>query len=306
MAQPLLQSQVTDVQLSSYADLIYNTTGIRISPQKKTLLSNRLRTRLRATGISGFDEYLAHLKRLPSNDPEWDAFLQEITTHETFLFRDAVQWTWFRDDFLPNVLAQQRRNERRKHLRIWSAACSTGDEAYTIACCIAERFANADGWKIEIVGTDIGSGAVEQARAARFSERSMRNVSPELRRRFFVKLDGEFWGPRPVLQDWVRFETHNLLDPMRGAAFDLVFLKNVMIYFDVTSKRRVVSNISQALKPGGTLVTGASEGLSGLLDEFERLQGWLHRKGQGAAALVTSNSTAAPRPQSKESKGARR
>lgn len=293
MAQPLLQSQVTDAQLSSYADLIYSTTGIRISPQKKTLLSNRLRTRLRATGITGFDEYLSHLKRLPSNHPEWDAFLQEITTHETFLFRDAVQWTWFRDDYLPAILAQQRRNERRKHLRIWSAACSTGDEAYTIACCIAERFANTDGWKIEIVGTDIGAGAVEKARTARFSERSMRNVTPEARRRYFVKLEGEFWDARPQLQEWVRFETHNLLEPMRGQGFDLIFLKNVMIYFDAASKQRVVANIHQALKSGGTLVTGASEGLAGLLDEFERIQSWLHRKRSVATNVAGGTNAAA-------------
>lgn len=295
MIVPILSNQVTDAQLLAYADLIYNTTGIRISPQKKTLLSNRLRTRLRATGIAGFDEYLAHLRKLPPSDAEWDAFLEEITTHETFLFRDAVQWTWFRNDYLPMILAEQRKGQRRKHLRIWSAACSTGDEAYTVATCIAEKLASSDGWKIEIIGTDIGAGAVKKARAGRFAERAMRNVTPELRRRFFVKGEGDSWSPRPQLQEWVRFDTHNLLDPMRGASFDLVFLKNVMIYFDEQSKRRVISNLSQALKPGGTLVTGASEGVSNLLDDFERLQGWLHRK-RGSTAPLTKDSASTTSP----------
>ena len=93
--------QVSDAQLARYAELIYARTGIRVAPQKKALLSNRLRRRLRSTGIDGFEEYYQHLKRLPPHDAEWDAFLQEITTHETYLFRDQAQWDWFGNVYLP-------------------------------------------------------------------------------------------------------------------------------------------------------------------------------------------------------------
>ena len=98
MTVTLPTEQVSDAQLGRYADLIYDRTGIRISPQKKTLLSNRLRRRLRATGIKGYDEYLKKLKSLPAEDAEWTAFLQEITTHESYLFRDISQWDWLRTE----------------------------------------------------------------------------------------------------------------------------------------------------------------------------------------------------------------
>src|SRR6478736_3162479 len=150
MTSTLLTQQVTDAQLNRYAELIYERTGIRISAQKKTLLSNRLRRRLKATGIDCFDRYFEHLRKLSANHAEWDAFLQEITTHETYLFRDANQWEWFSNTYLVELQNAVRRGERDKSLRIWSAACSTGDEAYTIAICIADRIANHREWKIEI------------------------------------------------------------------------------------------------------------------------------------------------------------
>jgi len=166
-------AQVTDQQLADFAELIYARTGIRVSPQKKTLLSNRLRRRLRETGIETFEDYCRHLKRLRANDPEWDAFLQEITTHETYLFRDQSHWDWFRNDYLAS-LAPSGGEGGRRSLRIWSAACSTGDEAYTAACCIAGTLSDLSRWKIQILGTDIGKGAVEQARNPAFGERAMR------------------------------------------------------------------------------------------------------------------------------------
>jgi chemotaxis protein methyltransferase CheR len=155
--------QVTDQQLARYADLIYAKTGIVMPPQKRTLLSNRLRRRLRATGIAGFDEYLQRLQSLPIEDAEWAAFLQEITTHESYLFRDMNQWDWLRQTYLPEIAAQARAGERPQSLRVWSAACSTGDEPYTIACCIADALTSHAQWKIEIVGTDIGVGALAHA-----------------------------------------------------------------------------------------------------------------------------------------------
>ncbi|HUT14523.1 MAG TPA: CheR family methyltransferase, partial [Thermoguttaceae bacterium] len=107
---------------------IYDRTGIRVSPQKKTLLSNRLRRRLKQTGIEDFGEYYRHLKGLRPNDPEWDLLLQEITTHETYLFRDEAQWDWFRNTFLPQCASEVRSGTAQRSLRVWSAACSTGDE----------------------------------------------------------------------------------------------------------------------------------------------------------------------------------
>lgn len=277
MTSSLLTQQVTNAQLHRYAELIYARTGIRISAQKTTLLSNRLRRRLKATGIDCFDRYFEHLKKLPANHAEWDAFLQEITTHETYLFRDANQWEWFSNTFLAELQNAVRRGERDKTLRIWSAACSTGDEAYTIATCIADRVANHREWKIEIIGTDIGVGALEHARQAQFGARAMRLVPDSCRTRFF-KQAGEMWSAQPVLRQWTSFRQHNLLNPLQVAQFDLIFVKNVLIYFDAGSKQLVFRNIDAALKPGAMLVTGPAEGVADLTRGYERQQSWLHRK----------------------------
>ncbi len=274
-------AEVTDGELTRYAELIYQRTGIRISPQKKSLLSNRVRRRLKETGARGFTEYYDRLRRLPPTDAEWDAFLQEITTHETFLFRDEGQWEWFRKEYLPNCAAEARAGSRPRRLRIWSAACSTGDEAFTAACCIADGLPNHTAWQIRILGTDIGIGAVQQAKRAQFGQRAMRLVPESYKRRFFRKAaTADQWQACSVLTDWVTFRQHNLLDRIREAPFDLVFLKNVLIYFAPESKRRVMDNVRAAICPGGLLVAGPAEGIGELVKDFARLRSWLYQRPQ--------------------------
>jgi chemotaxis protein methyltransferase CheR len=272
--------QVTDCQLKRYADLVYQRTGIRVSPQKKMLLSNRLRRRLRETGLADFEAYYQHLTRLRSNDPEWDAFLQEITTHETYLFRDEGQWDWFRSTYLAQCAAEVRTTGCRS-LRIWSAACSTGDEPMTVACSIAACLPSFQQWRIQILGTDIGTGALEQARSGVFGERAMRLVPEDYRRRFFTKAkDAQVWQAKPVLTSMITFRQHNLMEPLRERPFDLVFLKNVLIYFDAASKRQVLDNVGRLVRPGGLLAAGAAEGVADLLKGFDRMQPWLYRRCQ--------------------------
>ncbi len=271
-------TQVTDIQLGRYAKLIYDRTGIKISPQKKTLLSNRLRRRMKATGIDCFDKYYQHLRKLREDDLEWDLFLEEITTHETYLFRDEAQWEWFCDSYLPALQAAARKGERKKTLRIWSAACSTGDEAYTIASCVADKLASGSQWKVEIVGTDIGVGALEKAKKAIFGPRAMKLVPDSYRKRFFSQVEDDHWAAKPVLTAMTSFHQHNLMDPMRGPQFDLVILKNVLIYFDPKSKKQVFGHINEAVCSGGMLITGPAEGIADLLNHHERQRPWLHRK----------------------------
>jgi chemotaxis protein methyltransferase CheR len=271
--------QVSDAQLARYAEMIHTRTGIRVLPQKKILLSNRLRRRLRATGVKDFEEYYHHLKRLPPQDPEWDAFLQEITTHETYLFRDKAQWDWLRNVYLPERSALARTTGGLACMRIWSAACSTGDEAATAACCIAACLPDFQRWQIRILGTDIGVGAVEQATTAAFGQRAMHLVPEDYCRRFFTKAkDSEVWQARSIITDMLTFRQHNLMEPLRERPFDLVLLKNVLIYFSKLSKTAVLHNIRAALRPGGLLMVGAAEGVADLLQDFQRLEPWLYRK----------------------------
>ena len=237
--------QVTDVQLAKFAELIYGRTGIRVAPQKKMLLSNRLRRRLRETGIASFGAYYQYIVRLPGSDPEWDALVQEITTHETFLFRDEAQWNWFRRTYLAGCAAGKPPGGTKGTLRIWSAACSTGDEPYTIACSIAASLPNWQQWKIRVLGTDIGQGALAQCRQATFSERAVQRVPADLKSRFFTRMPTGLWQAKPMLTALVAFRQHNLLDKLNEAPFDLVFLKNVLIYFDAASKKRVMEHVSR-------------------------------------------------------------
>lgn len=267
--------QVSDATLARYAELIYRKTGIRVSPQKKTLLSNRLRRRLRETGIKTFDEYYRYLLNLPCENPEWDAFFQEVTTHETYLFRDEAHWRWFQEEYLPSRAAAGG----ERSLRIWSAACSTGDEPVSAACAIAACLPNYQSWKIVILGTDIGTGAIEQARSGIFGERAMRLVPEDYRRRFFVKAkDAQVWQAKPAVMQWITFRQHNLMQPLREAPFDVVFLKNVMFYFDLASRKQVLANVHRVIRPGGLLVAGAAEGIADLMKDYVRLHSWLFRR----------------------------
>ena len=276
---PFRISQVTDTELHQFADLIYRRTGVRISPHKKLLLSNRLRRRLKQTGIDTFGAYYGHLRRLRDTDLEWDALLQEVTTHETYLFRDDLHWDWFRGVFLAERAAAARQGKAPRSLRIWSAACSTGDEPTTAACCIAACLPDFTRWQIQILGTDIGIGALAQAKAAVFGRRAMQLVPDDYRRRYFVKSrDADVWTALPSLTDMLAFRQHNLMEPLCERPFDLVLLKNVLIYFDPLSKTTVLHNVRAALRPGGMLVAGAAEGVADMLRDFQRMEPWLFRK----------------------------
>jgi chemotaxis protein methyltransferase CheR len=276
MTTSLATAQVTDQQLSRYADLVYSKTGIRISPQKKALVSNRLRRRLRENGMTCFDAYFALLKSLPANSAEWDAFLQEITTHETYMFRDPTHWKWFQESYLPGVVRGEFVVGQAKTLRIWSAACSTGEEVYTIACCIADCSALSN-WTVQILGTDIGVGALKHAQEAVYGERAVHLVPDSFRKRFFLaNTKANTWTVRPQLTAMAQFRQHNLLEPMQSGPFDIVLLKNVLIYFDTDSKQIVMKQLKNAIRPGGLLLNGPAEGVSGLLGGWKRLQPWLH------------------------------
>lgn len=273
-----LNTDVTLAQLDRFAKLIYQRIGVSISPQKITLLSNRLRRRMRHNDVACYDEYFKLLSQSKADGPEWEGFLQEVTTHETYLFRDQHHWNWLRDRFAPELMAAVRNGKRPPQVRVWSAACSTGDEATTVACCLADRLTPLNIWKVEILGTDIGADAVRQARELKFNQRAMRLVPDTYKKRYFTTdAAGTNFVAKPILRNMLRFEVHNLLETLRQPAFDLIILKNVLIYFDAQSKRRTLENVRRALRPGGTVITGPADGAAEFLKDFDSSQGWLHR-----------------------------
>jgi len=197
------------------------------------------------------------------------------------LFRDENHWEWFCRSLIPKILACPRRRSERQTLRIWSAGCSTGDEPMTAACCLAAELPNFSQWNVEILGTDLGTGVLEQAKTALFGERAMRLVPESCRRRFFIQLPNmKIWRAQPVVADLIRYRQHNLMTPLPERPFDLVLLKNVLIYFDVASRQRAMAHVRAAVRPGGVLLTGAAEGVAEWIKDWKRLQPWAYCKSQ--------------------------
>ena len=207
------------------------------------MVGNRVRRRLRATGIAGFKEYYAFLTS-PAGAGEMPQFLDEITTNETYFFRDTQHYRWLGDEFLPELARQAALRKHPRRLRIWSAACSTGEEPYSMAIEILEKRPVLAGWNIKVLGTDISGAALAEARAGRYDARAVRHVEPARRLAFFDEdAAAGRWTVRPDVKALVTWKPHNLLTPLADEPFDCIFIKNVLIYFDKESKQVVVKNL---------------------------------------------------------------
>jgi chemotaxis protein methyltransferase CheR len=249
-----------------------------MDPSKVTLVSNRVRRRLRAGAFADFDVYYAHLIS-PQGIDELEQFLDAVTTNETHFFRTPAHFGWFKGDFLSETILEQRKSARPATLRVWSAACSTGEEAYSLAICSAENSLRLKNWKISIVGTDISEAVLKQARQGVYGERSLDEVSPVQLKRYFDALpDGKSWQVKPAVREPVEFRRHNLMDRLRLPLFDCIFIRNVLIYFDRESKQVVIRNLIGALNRGGYLVVGPSEGIYDMLDPLVKRATYLYQK----------------------------
>ena len=267
---------LTPEQFALFERLIYRTTGIRMQSGKITLLSNRIRRRLRHHGLHSFEEYYT-LLTAGSLKGELEEFIDAVTTNETYFFRTEGHFDWFRGEFLDEMASRVAAREHPRSLRLWSAACSSGEEVYTLAICLAEARGKLAGWQLKILGTDISGSSLEAARAARYEGRTLENVSPERLARHFQQ-SGDAWTVRPSVTKPCEFRTHNLLKPLGEKGFDAIFLRNVMIYFDRESKRTAVGHLIDALAPGGYLVVGPADGIYDLLGNLERRSSFHYRK----------------------------
>lgn len=271
--------ELTEEEFAAFRDLIYKQAGIRIPANKRVLVTNRVRRRLRATGIARFADYLAMLGS-PRGVAELPCFLDEITTNETFFDRDPHQYDWFSRDFLDELARDAEARRRPRKLRVWSAACSTGEEVYSLILRWLDRRPPLAGWAATFLGTDLSNAVLNSARAGSYESRSLRLIHDDRRKRYFdADPTGDRWTIKPEVRALATWKRHNLLQPLRPPVppFDCIVLKNVLIYFDLASKKVVVQHLLNALAPGGYLMIGPTEGVTPLLGGLTRIQPWLYR-----------------------------
>jgi chemotaxis protein methyltransferase CheR len=202
-----------------------------------------------------------------SGDPALEnAVVAAMLTNETFFFRDRAPFEHFRDVMLPALL--ERRAEQR-HIRIWSAACATGQEAYSLAMILDEAARKLAGWRVDILGTDLSDAVVEAARAGLYSQFEVQRGLPIAQLLRYFRRDGDRWRIVEHLRARVRFHAFNLLSDMAPLGrFDVIFCRNVLLYFDVETRRQVLRRLGAALAPDGFVVLGATESAVGAADFF--------------------------------------
>lgn len=245
--------KLTPDEFRRLAQFVYDKAGIHLPDEKLTLLSNRLRKRLRALGLATYAGYEQLLKSKEGYEAELPHFLSAVTTNETYFFRNEQLWRFFIQELIPYF--QATRGTTSRSLRIWSAASSSGEEAYTAAIALRENLPDFERWDVKIIGTDISRRVLDHAAEGVYNDYAVNRMSKQQIARWFEVGDGAY-RLRDEIRRLVRFQFHNLRDPFPNARFDLVFLRNVLMYFDTPMKKRVIKTVSDALAPGGLLIVG--------------------------------------------------
>jgi chemotaxis protein methyltransferase CheR len=252
-------------------DLVNQFCGIYFADDSAYIVERRLRDRLRDLGLESFDEYYRYLQYHPRAQAELEAAAEVLTTNETYFFREAYQLRAFTEEILPGVRSRALARGS-KRLDIWSAGCSSGEEVYTIAMLIdATRL--FEGWDVRIFGNDISRRVLRKARGATYGSASFRAMIPDYQRYFIDTDEGRQVHPR--IRSMCHFGHLNLMNQRRSAIVgrvDVTFCRNVLIYFDDASRRKVLETIYQRLHRGGYLLLGHSESLLRSSTAFEIAQ----------------------------------
>jgi len=271
--------ELCDDRLDTIIDLVRRHTGIAMGRHKRVLLQGRLQPRLRALGL---DNYGAYIDRLARDRLEVGAFINSVTTNDTAFFRTPAVWRWLEREFLPEWTVRAAFSSTAAPLRIWSAAAATGEEAYSLAMTCLEARRNFPGLRFEILATDISTEALDTARAAMYRGRSVERFErdhPELFRKYLRPVGDAFRVAAEVSQ-YVEFGEHNLLQrPPRAAGFDLVMLRNVLIYFDAEAQQRVLAGARRSMHRDARLVLGEQETIARLDTDFVFEQAHVYRIG---------------------------
>ncbi|HTR22964.1 MAG TPA: protein-glutamate O-methyltransferase CheR [Terriglobales bacterium] len=250
-------------------DLVYRISGIYHSEQKMYLLVSSCSRRMSECGIATPSEYLDRLTTGANRDAELKQLLNEITIGETYMFRHPAQLDALSTVILPQIM-KNKTALGLKRLRFWSAGCSTGEEPYTLAIFLNEEKQLA-GWNFEILATDLNTRSLEASKAGIYGEYALRNIAEPLRRKYFKEASNNKLEVNDLLRSRVRFDRVNLSDDSKMVflkGIDVIFCCNVLIYFDLASKKRVVQHFFTNLLPGGYFFLGHAESLYQVDDTF--------------------------------------
>ncbi|HEY6140133.1 MAG TPA: protein-glutamate O-methyltransferase CheR [Thermoanaerobaculia bacterium] len=248
-------------------DAIYKRTGMWFADNSKYLLQKRLSPRARELNFDSFQKYFYFLQYDPRADTEFDQIYDLVTTNETYFFREPAQLAAFTEEIVPDILTRKG----VKKIRIWSAGCSSGEEPYSIAMLLQEA-----GWygkaQFEIFASDINQQVLSKARRGQYRENAFRATDPAVRDRYFMREADGSWRISDEIRNRISFGRLNLYDEPRVSLLghlDVVFCRNVIIYFDDSSKKIVVTNFYNRLVEGGYLLLGHSESLISLSTQFK-------------------------------------
>lgn len=248
----------------------FKRSGLVLSADKGYLLESRLAPLARAEGFPSIDALLSAARRDQGDRLLW-AITEALATHETFFFRDNTPFDLFKNDILP-VLTRAR--GAGSTIRIWCAACSSGQEPYSLAMLLEEERARLGGKRFEIVATDMAPRVLEKAKAGVYSQFEVQRGLAIQRLVQHFEQNGDQWRIKPNIRQMVNFQKHNLLEPIASLGnFDVVFCRNVLIYFDPETKKQVLSRIARQTPNDGYLVMGAAETVVGLSKDFVPVEG---------------------------------
>ncbi len=274
ITKPLGGDNLNPADFDQFRQFLEEACGISLGDNKQYLVTNRIRRILEENNIASFGELVKSLKQ-GFNRKLKDQVIDSMTTNETFWFCDVYPYDHLKNVLLPQLMAGN--NRMFGPVRIWSAACSSGQEPYSISMMVEEFKRQNMGnlaRPVQIVATDLSSTVLEQARSGEYDKLSvMRGLTADRLAQFFDNPNPAMWRVKPFVKERIEFRSLNLMDSYVGLGkFDIVFCRNVLIYFNGDLKRQILQKIHASLKPNGILFLGSSEGLAGVADLFEMVR----------------------------------
>jgi chemotaxis protein methyltransferase CheR len=257
---------LTEEQFRRLCEFLYRRTGMVFTEAKRYYVERRVVDRMVATGAGSFASYFARLRT--DAEQEVEQFINAFTVNETYFYREDHQLKCLSS----NLLGERVLANRHDSIRIWCAPCATGEEPYSVAMWLLENWPLVDQYNIEILGSDIDTAVLRACVAGIFGKRALMRLSPELIAKYFEPLDDERWQILPSLRESIQFSRVNLVEPAETRAhgqFDVIFCRNVLIYFDDASRRVAAENLFENLYPGGFICLGHTESMSRISPLFE-------------------------------------